>query len=607
MFTISSEKIDESGIKYIHNLESNTVTIHYSSAMFEQLIKVSSTSALGFHTQLNAAHSKAPIRKYPRGSNEAQIKYGVNNGAYNVVTSSDATSGASPIMDVSQIYTVSDYLKFDSLNGKKEGSSLILRDIIIYHKRHFSRRLEDDLKLDKLKIFKIQQNVKEVNAEINGYLDYPIVTFVIKKSFSLDVNKTLINRIASAYFAAYMNSYFHINKTHMEVVLRNGFGSIIPCCNDIGDHGFRLDPGIMEYNSDVRDLILEAITKTDNFINLEINVLNKYKNIDGFGEQDYQRLDGLYKQFYGEHIPKNMNYEINPEQTIYKIAVALPENFSYGQAVPLLSGIKSNYRSEGYQRFCQKLKSKFVYPGSDSECELDDPFDDIDDENIHEDINQEDNPLDKIIIMKAGFISGMAAIQVSSYAANIYEKQKLEFKTGQKKTYCSYFELDGQPIGGQTQVNVAPLSTNVFSGNGPFEAPEKIIQSIDRPVLTMDMTNATSSEEAEYISTFMDRINGKDSGQLKLLILQESLSKHPIGGDIIYGAIRIIGLRNDVYDYYSILQRVVICFDNSYQYDDTCAFLSSPMHGARTNLQDNNIMHRNRDIAGALRAYRNKK
>ncbi|KPG96098.1 hypothetical protein AK821_12245 [Pseudomonas sp. RIT-PI-r] len=96
------------------------------------------------------------------------------------------------------------------------------------------------------------------------------------------------------------------------------------------------------------------------------------------------------------------------------------------------------------------------------------------------------------------------------------------------------------------------------------------------------MTNCTTLEKAGYIDRFVQGFSSETPW--RLLILQESASKQAVGGDLVYGVERVVGMKPYVDSYIDLLSG-----------SDKRAALDTD-HVIRRRMQEKYLVSRSQDI-----------
>ena len=463
-----------------------------------------------------------------------------------------------------------------------ENEGIILRDVLIQHKRDFTKKLFKAF-LGKIK------NLSMLDSE------YPLACFYIggdlkKKSTGSNEPKAW-SRVLMCVFATTLNNAIardpELNK--LEVVAREGFGSVIPSISDVGD-GFRLDPGLL--SEEHLPSVLEALRITENVYREMLkkdekalsNFLECYKKPDSL-----EAVDNLMQNLSFEYQNLKDPGKIDANALVKAILGKFEKNngkdlFSKREDARLNNTMRiSNISPVIHSKVTHnpdKMEEEYNYGyGSGSEHEVE----------VQKGVEEQDSiPGTKLFISKKAFVSGMGAINITQEAAQRYikgdvvtlaDKAYFEMPLSLKNVIAQRKEnnltknaqiiLHSNPAANPKNTTLEDSLKEVIGNEKPdkFDSNIKnwletqgikkkdinsLVTSIKDKVAVniVDVTNIESRKIAEEINKFAKK--KKEDNQV--LVLVESGSKHPTGGNLVYGVIRVVGNEKAVKDFNNVLE-----------------------------------------------------
>ena len=526
---------------------------------------------------------------YPRGPDDR--RYGRSGGTEILIDGSiktDAKSGGRRRLQSPKSNAVSLAMRElfpESLGPNSIDPSCRLSDVLIVHKRRFADLVVAKMRLKNLdcrntlavpSLYGLGQKLK---PEI-VLRSYPLLCIYAKNE---KFKKNGYPRLFQVVFTGLLNKNLMAANFPIEVVAREGFGSCIPSTADVGD-GIRLDPGLLPPSC--IPVVCTTLTMLDDFLAddelTSAQILRLQNALSGFGEEQLKLIDHLLMALTKtELLQKNWQKSVfSALKSPGKAAGVLPKRFEKSKnydpcnsfrievcdlpPIPLyhprekLDTLKERSGTDGY--------------GSDSEGEF-------------EGLQPQGNA--KFVIRKAAFVSGMATLNIVSALSTRYCVEKLKDKAATKtaKVTAGYFEAADAGLGDHPMIchfNAAPNPTNALD----FGRLPKFGEFL---ITTIDTTNITTAEKCEFINGHIMACQGGNFVD-HLLILVESASKHPTGGDLIYGVVRLIGGKDAVDHFYDSLKDELEA-DTAY----TSVLLENE-HELRQQMLDSHLVARDRDF-----------
>jgi hypothetical protein len=530
---------------FLATVDGRDIVIRYDFAWVFQVMQASSTSLVPF-SFFSERVRLLDQRSYPRSNNPGFT-------LWKEQLTESSSGGRRPDIDTSQTYALCELLG-------DEGRPIPLSDIAIMSKRAVCGL--------------VRKNGWRHLQVLGGPLDhederlparwavhgYPMLCVMGNDWRSAEKSPTFPRdqaewRVVQCVFGAVLTREIRRLGIGLEVISREGFGSLFPTIADL-PKGIRLDPGLLP--PDERGV--EAIEVTLGVVDLFIRALQGEKmppwidRLNGFNDEALAGVDRLMSHLheytlkkptapgdaYAEHVASLTSNKAS------EAALPLPDNAEIRYGVPNALGLGEGTRVKPEPKY----KDESGY-GSESDYE-----DDVDE--------PEPQQVPKAIaIKKVSVITGMAALRMATLYAMAYSNW-LHAKGGKHGTasednvlenalsrWAPYFELDPDKLFAllphERQVGVRVL---LFDGApNPINIPDATPGTplTDMGAVVVDTTNNTSQEKAAYWETFRECLVPQGvKGGGGLLILVDSGSKHPTGGDLVHGVIRICGPRRSV-------------------------------------------------------------
>ena len=549
--------------------EGDDLCLQFSSDWMWKMMYISSNSQVPFNFYGAGNPVIKKDRSYPRAAKTSIFigdRLRENDDKYGGRLRFDATEGSAEY-----------YQEFQ--NDTEE--SLALSDLMIWYKRGFTQKVIDGYKNNGF--LYCENRAKAHKNSQTALHDYPMlcVYFGSGNTEWLRAYEKGYARIAQIYFTARLNNLLLSKKCIMEVVAREGFGSFFPTTSDLGD-GFRFDPGFLplEYVTEVIKALKDVSEFFSELIEKEAALFEKWKG----AAQDYKaKLIGAAKNLDGN----DSGQLIYIDQCIFALSAEMANNqLSFDDCVKLISKPETKKNPPLRELYSVCYKMQINTPAIKTDPKIKKQKTEEDGYGSESD-DEFEGPAVKIVIRKAAFISGMAALQIINELARQYtqsdagplDKLNRQEEAGKKIHAYYYFEcmkLREHPD--VAHYNMAPNPKNYSAA--PVPAVGEFV------VLTVDATNASVADKAALIDTFIEK--GPTAKQL--LILEESGSKHPTGGDVVCGVIRCIGTKAATADFFALLKKHL---------DDDggrTSVLDKAEHEFRKALKQHHLITRNRDI-----------
>ncbi|MCP3062253.1 hypothetical protein LXT21_26030 [Myxococcus sp. K38C18041901] len=367
-------------------------------------------------------------------------------------------------------------------------------------------------------------------------------------------------RAVQCVFGAKLTQLIRAARIGLEVVSREGFGSVFPTLADL-PNGIRLDPGLLPPEAGTL-AIATALRFTDAFISAMRKSTAPLATIDGLGGMDETKLAGVDRLMSALLELMRTSPALAPGDCAAFVTKFDNRAASYSPAA--IEGLVE-YHLEGVPvpvgaiglKDRSKQRGDWNY-GSDSE-------DEGEWASPSKTPSKGDGDADvvvanSIVVKKVSLITGMAALRMATsygmrYSKWLYSDEGSLNESPLKDTqwvgtWAPYFELD------QDELFKKLPSTNgvrvlIFDGApNPINIPDapSVFGQVGLGAIVIDTTNNTTREKAEYLSHFVgalarSQVRGAAGG---VLLMVDSASKHPTGGDLVHGVMRICGTRGSV-------------------------------------------------------------
>ncbi|MFA5985526.1 MAG: hypothetical protein WC782_16025 [Methylococcaceae bacterium] len=489
---------------------------------------------------------------------------------------------------------------------------------------------------------------------------YPLLCIIGKTeggAFSHDkINTQGEWRVVQCVFGAVLTGLLRSQFLAIEVVSREGFGSVFPTLADLPD-GIRLDPGLLPPEAGAL-AIAEALVFLDGFISAmqKIGSPKCAVNMNGFDAEPLNALDNLMSELlnfaltnakagpdaYADLVTKHRGKE-----TLCQLEYLDGDiQYQISDAFPLIKQAKF---SKIKRRAPLKEDSGY---GSESDYEEDDEPEETETPQLDKTENpalqkfksktdkgeKEISTYEDFAIKKISVLSGMAALRMATLYGMYYSKWLFTtgpFKnteaslTSNVKTWAPYFELDHDFGNLWKKVESSPNGIHmlIFDGapnpinipdvsdkSGPVsKKPSKAKQHnpilLDVPknlgAIIIDTTNLMSWEKAQYLAifqTYLAQPQGLDQPG-GVLIMIDSASKHPTGGDLVHGVMRVCGHKTSVEMFFNLFlfPHFLPKFSKHLNFTEefntkTLTVLSEDETEARRMMKDYRIVMRNSDF-----------
>ncbi|MCH2208374.1 MAG: hypothetical protein MK132_21230 [Lentisphaerales bacterium] len=391
----------------------------------------------------------------------------------------------------------------------------------------------------------LNQNCNPLPKNLNEYMQYPMLIILAKGNFPIKINWTVIQAI----FTAELTVALRREKLAFEVVGREGFGSLFPTLSCL-DPGLRLDPGLLDADRGAI-CIFNTLLRIENFFK-NTTLISRFKALTNVK----QLADKLSKS--------NLDNLTMSLLAIYRRGEDVLDTETSGDRLPnifkesLFDKISININHDVYKLSNRTHRNSNDDDGSDSDDDGSDSDDSGSDSDHH--------PASNLIINKISLESGMAALCMATEAAIHYGSlwSKDPSVPSSIDSKYSYFELT--EVGGTDNIiDTARKYNNAIHGGhllimdaapNPvnIKAPKSIDITKKYTAIIIDSTNITAHQTAIYIKQ-LNRYLVKNSfgGIGGVILLVESGSKHPTGGALIYGTVRIVGTRASVKTFMAVI------------------------------------------------------
>ena len=570
--------------------------IRYNGYFLREQSEVSANSNVPFNPYKNSGKN---TREYPRIGTET-IYIGKN-----LIDAAPSLGGRKRLRD-DTAYALS--IRYRDLYQNLKNSPSIFSDLLILHKRFLTN-----------KIVKAKLNFKylDIPEHLHGKYQYPLLCIYFKENTWTFINKNHsmgFSSFVQALFTALLNDTLIKNDYPIQVITREGFGGVIPSTSELGN-GFRLDPGLLPEKTS--DLILEVLSKLDDFlselfnktkINSNLSILETLFSSLSTYENSGEKLKLL------DRVLRNISCHLqNGSSLIHlnlkKIGKILTTTDVIQQDLLLEKIFELEVKIQEFRNLPLSSKEKSNQSnddgyGSSSEEEW------TEEEEKEEEEEEEENSNNRIL-KKFTFVSGMAALNIMDFTACrysiiLYRKMPNLFDTeisGPYAPHFPYFEL--KPILSDWRKNLLlknELPDLVFKGIhhwNPAPNPRNIPGSepdLESLIEIVDVTNTTTSERKKII---FDRIQNpqipKALRKYRMLFLVSSGSKHPTGGDLVYGEAVVIGTKKAVDQCSQILNEHLNNDPNS-ENSPMSTVLKPSEHELRRTFNSLQLKPKNRDL-----------
>ncbi|MCP3059464.1 hypothetical protein LXT21_11820 [Myxococcus sp. K38C18041901] len=449
--------------------------------------------------------------------------------------------------------------------------------------------------------------------QIHGY---PMLCILGNESqaFPSKLNNQGQWRIIQCVFGARLTRAIRARGIGIEVVSREGFGSVFPTLADI-PNGIRLDPGLLPPTLGA-EAINEALDFTGDFITAMLKVIPKVvpskkppiikliESLEGYGDAQLAALDRLMSALHALTNRPNGATAANFADLLGTYnggAVDCSWTFVNAQVAYDLRDVLPRVQAPKKKR---KKEPKDTGYGSESEYEDDEPDLKPSKKPSKGDGDKAVEVNGRLVLKKATLISGMAALRSATMFGMLYSNWL--FAEGGAKgesmpilSWAPYFELDHEELYASldkktgTRVLVfdgAPNPINIVKT--PFVSQREL------GAIIIDTTNNTTRERAEYLALFQGFLaTSKTSQAGGLLILVESASKHPTGGDLVHGIMRVCGTARSVKTFFDGLLKPQLNFESKEgkKARDLNVLSDNETHFRRM-LLEHRLLMRNRDL-----------
>jgi hypothetical protein len=450
---------------------------------------------------------------------------------------------------------------------------------------------------------------------------YPMLC-VLKKIGSNDFpgdNNAGEWRIVQCVFGAELTRRIRAAKIGLEVVSREGFGSLFPTLADLGK-GIRLDPGLLPPDKGYKE-ILDALKVVDQFITAAnaktYQGLPEWaKKMGGMQKEHLQAVDRLMSKLLasppggkekelGLYYASKFSNTKDEEFDVTLNPIQEPIAFSFKADIAIEDPTKATLSRDEpspEESFRFGLGKSDGY-GSESDYE--------EEEEGTKAVIKTKEPW-PYAIKKFSVITGMAALRMATlygmqYSTWLFTNGKID---GPPETatppsivepWAPYFELDTKGLHEFLSPQTPYVRVLIFDGApNPINIPENA-SPLKKPknmgAIIIDTTNNTSWEKAKYLYEFRDSLaQGSEYGGV--LVLVDSASKHPTGGDLVHGVIRVFGTKKSVIKFSEHLNDFHLSANDYAAYGKT--LLSDPEHDARRAMIAARLITRNRDVRESL-------
>ena len=523
------------------------ILVKYDLKWVHDLLRASSGSMVGYSWFAEKGSGFTDHRSYPRSSQSS-----FTLGAFKT---DDAKGGGR-----SHEYELGVIMDLGTLLGSKS-RAIPLSDIAISSKRSLCTQVTGT----KYKTLHTRGGVLEKGLIPDfGAYGYPMLCILgdpQSKLFPVDQAEW---RLVQSLFAAVLTYYIRSAGIGLEVVSREGFGSLFPTLADLPT-GIRLDPGLLppeagakaiQASLQVVDAFIEGVRKTPPWKSNP----KWLGELGGMSDSALSGVDRLTSFLHAATHEKNDPAKCDYAKLLSQFngtgnEKCLPplekwEKVSVEYTIASMGQVADQREANKFKR--QKLLLRDAEGVADKEVDVEGYGSESD-----YDEETEDDPPFTLHMKKYSVATGMAALRMAvRYGAEHSVMLCTEGKWAPKEhklitgvtTWAPYFELDYTDLVKSVAAkSKEELSLLVFDGApNPINAGDKAPPSTKAQqwgAIVIDTTNNTSREKAIYVLATRPMLAKPEEtgGVGGLLILIDSASKHPTGGDLVHGVIRVCG------------------------------------------------------------------
>lgn len=528
--------------------KTGSIRIRYDLEWLLAVMTASSNSMVPFtFFSIGKAKGRAfPARSYPRSGGPGFIL------DMKGTVDKSSSAGGRHHADVSNIFGLCELFAAGTTD-----LPVPLSDVAILSKRAVCAEV---LRTFKGKNFRVSGGTPYQDKRSPGWLihGYPMLCIIGEASpaFPKDQGQW---RAVQCVFGAVLTRLIRAMGIGIEVVSREGFGSVFPTLADL-PNGIRLDPGLLPPRGGA-EAIVEALRFTDQFITdmrAQKNVHAAIGRLNGYTNEALDAVDRLMSMLHAYALA-------SPKATAGDHAVRVAAHAGHPSecALPPVPATIEYVLNDALAPARGSLKKRRDEPdeelGYGSESDYED-----EDEPGKKKLAKGDGDEEVVVggglaVKKFSVLSGMAALRMAMFYGMHYSKALFAgkgslngsevAKTQLFNTWAPYFELDhdalyaGLPSKDGVRMLIldgAPNPINI--PDTPIEAPRQL------GAIVIDTTNNTSREKADYMAFFQDFLvrPAKARSGGGLLFMVDSASKHPTGGDLVHGVMRVCGTRASV-------------------------------------------------------------
>ncbi|WP_375746439.1 C48 family peptidase [Corallococcus interemptor] len=573
--------------------QSGTARIRYDLEWLLAVMSVSATSMVPF-TFFSVGKAKGrsfPSRSYPRSDTPGFIlgKGGLDSASR--AGGRHHVNGAS-VFELCELFAP----------GTKD-LEIPLSDIAIQSKRAVCVEV---LRTYKGKNFRLSggtphRDSRTPDWQIHGY---PMLCIIggPSKVFPKDQGEW---RALQCVFGAVLTQELRARALGIEVVSREGFGSVFPTLADLPD-GIRLDPGLLPPDKGAA-AIAAALTVTDQFITemRKLKVPEAIGTLNGYTALALEAVDRLMAVLH--------DHALNTPRANASTYAAAVARYTGRPAECALPPVKATiaYEFPGVLPLAKGPKMKRLLEseesGYGSGSEYEDEAPPTPKKRDTSDGDEEVATPEGFTVKKISVLSGMAALRMATFYGMHYSKALFSASGSLKDSgltgtqllnaWAPYFELDHEPIY-QGIVSKNGVRMLVMDGApNPINIPSEAIPNQKRlGAVVIDTTNNTSSEKAEYLAFFQALLEQAPEPKKPggLLFMVDSASKHPTGGDLVHGVMRVCGTRVSVRAFFNSFLKPHLTLMSNSAYGLTVLDENETL--ARRAMLENRLVMRNGDL-----------
>ncbi|MHA7632970.1 hypothetical protein [Corallococcus sp. M7] len=530
--------------------KTGTARIQYDLEWLLAVMTVSATSMVPF-TFFSVGKAKGrsfPSRSYPRSATPGFIL------GPKLPVDTSARAGGRHHVDGARVFELCDLFA----PGTRD-LPIPLSDIAIQSKRAVCVETIRACKGKKLLNFQLSGGSPHVDSRspdwrIHGY---PMLCIIggPSKVFPKDQGEW---RAVQCVFGAVLTQQIRARGIGIEVVSREGFGSVFPTLADLPD-GIRLDPGLLPPDTGAA-AIAAALAVTDQFITemRKQKVPDSIGTLNGYTSAALEAVDRLMSVLHDHALTTP-----RADGSTYATAVARYTGRPAECALPALKATIPYVLPDVLPIARGPRKKRRPEPedsgyGSESDYE-DDDAPAPKKKSGKSDGDEEVATPEGFTVKKISVLSGMAALRMASFYGMHYSKGLFNAKGSMKDSgltgtqllnaWAPYFELDHDSIYQTIAVKNGVRMLVMDGAPNPINIPSDALPNQKQlGAVIIDTTNNTSSEKAEYLAFFQTLLASAPDTKKPggLLFMVESASKHPTGGDLVHGVMRICGTRVSV-------------------------------------------------------------